>query len=170
MQFIYLGEAKFYEERMSEFLSASKNLEIKELSTGIEINVQNNSGQVGGTENKVADKSMDINDVTCDNPTVIGEHIFNFYNKIFNQPIFNQPDPYREGDLEQFLGEEGIRQMGKISPAMQPMLESDFSFWEATQAIDQIKQNKNGGPDKITSDLLKFLFKLSPYLINQCFI
>ena len=63
MQFIYLGEARFDEENMREFLSASKNLEIKELSTGIEINVQNNSGQVGGTENKVADKSMDINDV-----------------------------------------------------------------------------------------------------------
>ena len=38
MQFIYLGEAKFYEERMSEFLMVSKNLEIKELSTGIEMN------------------------------------------------------------------------------------------------------------------------------------
>ena len=33
MQFIYLGEARFYEERMSEFLTVSKNLEIKELST-----------------------------------------------------------------------------------------------------------------------------------------
>ena len=36
MQFIYLGEARFYEESMSEFLSF---LEIKELSTGIEMNV-----------------------------------------------------------------------------------------------------------------------------------
>ena len=32
LQFIYLGEAKFYEERMNEFLSVSKNLEIQELS------------------------------------------------------------------------------------------------------------------------------------------
>merc|ERR1711949_108278 len=38
MQFIYLGEAKFDEERMNEFLKVSKNLEIKELSTGIEMN------------------------------------------------------------------------------------------------------------------------------------
>ena len=38
MQFIYLGEARFYEERMSEFLMASKNLEIKDLSTGIDMN------------------------------------------------------------------------------------------------------------------------------------
>ena len=40
MQFIYLGEAKFYEERMSEFLMVSKNLEIKDLSNGIEMNDQ----------------------------------------------------------------------------------------------------------------------------------
>ena len=35
MQFIYLGEAKFYEERMSEFLMIAKNLEIEQLSRGI---------------------------------------------------------------------------------------------------------------------------------------
>ena len=33
MQFIYFGETKFCEERMSELLVVSKNLEIKELST-----------------------------------------------------------------------------------------------------------------------------------------
>ena len=55
MQFIYLGEAGFYEERMSEFLTVSKNLEIKELSTGIEMN-----DQVESNENNDADESMDI--------------------------------------------------------------------------------------------------------------
>ena len=29
MQFIYLGETRFYEERMNEFLTVSKNLEIR---------------------------------------------------------------------------------------------------------------------------------------------
>ena len=43
IQFIYLGGARFYEERMSEFLMVSKNLEIKELSTGIEMNNQTDS-------------------------------------------------------------------------------------------------------------------------------
>ena len=37
LQFIYLGEAKFYEERMNEFLSVSKSLEIQELSKDVEI-------------------------------------------------------------------------------------------------------------------------------------
>ena len=31
MQFLYLGEATFYEERMNEFLAVAKSLEIKEL-------------------------------------------------------------------------------------------------------------------------------------------
>ena len=36
LQFIYLGEAKFYEERMNEFLNVAKNLDIRELAKGIE--------------------------------------------------------------------------------------------------------------------------------------
>ena len=37
IQFIYLGEATFHEERMDEFLAVAKSLEIKELcNTGIE--------------------------------------------------------------------------------------------------------------------------------------
>lgn len=33
---MYLGEAKFYEERMDEFIMVDKNLEVKELSKGVE--------------------------------------------------------------------------------------------------------------------------------------
>ena len=56
MQFIYLGEARFFEERLSEFLTVSKNLEIKELSTGIEMKVENTETN----ENNGADESIDI--------------------------------------------------------------------------------------------------------------
>ena len=45
---------------MSEFLTVSKNLEIKELSTGIELNDQTTSDQVESNENNVADENMDI--------------------------------------------------------------------------------------------------------------
>ena len=38
LQFMYLGEAKFYEERMNKFLCAVKDLEIKELCKGVESN------------------------------------------------------------------------------------------------------------------------------------
>ena len=37
LQFIYLGEAKFYQERMNEFFNVAKSLEIKEISKNIEI-------------------------------------------------------------------------------------------------------------------------------------
>ena len=43
MQFIYLGEARLNEERMTEFIMVSKNLEIKELSNVIEMNHQSGS-------------------------------------------------------------------------------------------------------------------------------
>ena len=56
MQFIYQGEASFSEERMSEFLTVSKNLEIKELSAGIKLNDQNTETY----ENNVTDENMDI--------------------------------------------------------------------------------------------------------------
>ena len=43
MQFIYLGEARFDEDRIGEFLMVSKNLEIKGLSTDLEKNEQTSS-------------------------------------------------------------------------------------------------------------------------------
>ena len=60
MQFIYLGEARFYEDRMSEFLTVSKNLEIKELSNGIEMKDETTSDHEESNENNVADENMDI--------------------------------------------------------------------------------------------------------------
>ena len=37
LQFMYLGEATFYHDRMNEFLSVAKTLEIKELSKDVEM-------------------------------------------------------------------------------------------------------------------------------------
>ena len=47
LQFIYLGKATFYQERMNEFLQVGKNLEIKEISSDIESfdNKENNDTQ-----------------------------------------------------------------------------------------------------------------------------
>ena len=76
MQFIYLGEARFYEERMSEFLMVSKNLEIKGLSTGIEKNDQTTSNEESSDhENGFAEDDTYeqptqnfSEDVTCSEP------------------------------------------------------------------------------------------------------
>ena len=43
LQFIYLGEASFHEERVNEFLSVAKTLEIKELSRDVESNITEES-------------------------------------------------------------------------------------------------------------------------------
>ena len=58
MQFFYRGEAKIYEERMSEFLMVSENLEIKELSTGIK------ASSIEEHDNTVADEGLVINEDT----------------------------------------------------------------------------------------------------------
>merc|ERR1712243_183454 len=44
-QFIYLGQASFYQERMNEFLNVATSLEIKEICEGIEIKMENQEFQ-----------------------------------------------------------------------------------------------------------------------------
>ena len=51
LQFMYLGEGKFYYERMGEFLKVAKDLEVKEISKGVEM--QNEEEEV--TEETVVD-------------------------------------------------------------------------------------------------------------------
>ena len=67
--------------------------------------------------------NMEIDSSLCEDPSIIGDHVYNSYKK-----IFNQKDPYKVGDVQRFLGDEGIKQMGKINPAMKEMIETDFSF------------------------------------------
>ena len=45
LQFMYLGEATFYQERMEHFLDAAKNLEIKELSKDVEFDEDAHGGE-----------------------------------------------------------------------------------------------------------------------------
>ena len=37
LQFMYLGEGRFYYERLGEFIKVAKDLEVKEISKGVEI-------------------------------------------------------------------------------------------------------------------------------------
>ena len=41
LQFMYLGEGKFYQERMGEFIKVAKDLEVKEISKGVEMPGEN---------------------------------------------------------------------------------------------------------------------------------
>ena len=58
LQFMYLGEGKFYYERMEEFIKVAKDLEVKEISKGVEIpNVEEDV-----TEETVNDDETDVVD------------------------------------------------------------------------------------------------------------
>ena len=37
LQFMYLGEGKFYHERMKEFIKVAKDLEVKDICDGLEL-------------------------------------------------------------------------------------------------------------------------------------
>ena len=52
MQFIYFGEARFYEDKISEFLQVSKDLEIKDLSTHMKMNNEIASNEENENEHK----------------------------------------------------------------------------------------------------------------------
>ena len=43
LQFMYLGQATFYQERMNEFLNVAKSLEIKEISKDVDRDVADSS-------------------------------------------------------------------------------------------------------------------------------
>ena len=103
---------------------------------------------------------MSINSIDSSNPVEIGAHMHEIYNG-----IFNQNDPYKDGDLQKFLGDEGITKLGAIKHEYKEMCDASFSKYEVIMALNELGRNKNGGPDKVTSELVKFLFKIYPNLI-----
>ena len=72
LQFMYLGEAKFYEERMNEFLSVVKNLEIKELSNGFE----SKEPELNHTPNESTKESFDRFNENSDDLTLDDDKLF----------------------------------------------------------------------------------------------
>ena len=76
---------------------------------------------------------MTIDNEICNDPLEIGKHIFTSYNS-----IFNQKDPYNTGDLQNFLGPEGLNKLGKIDNKLAVMLDSPFSLVEVSAAINKL--------------------------------
>ena len=79
LQFIYLGEAKFLEHRVNEFLSVAKNLEIKEFSneTASDSDVSNSNNTSENVDYNVSETinvECDVADIVQkDNSTIEGE-------------------------------------------------------------------------------------------------
>ena len=70
MQFIYLGEATFYEERMNEFIAVAKSLEIKELC-----NAENETNVDDDSEQSANDPVASTN--TFEEETIRSTHVMN---------------------------------------------------------------------------------------------
>ena len=64
LQFIYLGEATFYEERMNHFLEAAKSLEIKELNKEVEEAPDEEDNSIQENENLIIRDSIDEQQTT----------------------------------------------------------------------------------------------------------
>ena len=55
LQFMYLGEGRFYHERMGEFIKVAQDLEVKEISDGVEMG----SGEEETAEEDVIEEEID---------------------------------------------------------------------------------------------------------------
>ena len=63
LQFMYLGQATFYQDRMNEFLDVAKSLEIKEISKDVEHDDVDTFRGQENDENRQVDNDIDSNDL-----------------------------------------------------------------------------------------------------------
>merc|ERR1712131_23080 len=63
LQFMYLGQATFYQDRMNEFLDVAKSLEIKEISKDVERDDVDTFRGQENDENRQVDNDIDSNDL-----------------------------------------------------------------------------------------------------------
>ncbi len=105
-------------------------------------------------------KSMLINNTETFDQGLIAEHLNYTYKN-----IFNQVDPYIEGNLETFLGEEGLSLYGKISEEDKLICDSPYTFPEMEHAIKKIGNAATAGHDHVTGKLLHHIFPYIKYLI-----
>merc|ERR1712131_220953 len=80
LQFMYLGQATFYHDRMNEFLDVAKSLEIKEISKDVEFDdVDSIRGQENDENNSQVDKENEKNDISFNSDSYVVENRSNQY-------------------------------------------------------------------------------------------
>ena len=110
MEFIYLGEARLKEERITEFLLVSQNLEIKDLSTGIEINNPSPSDETSKEqENDITDN---------DNVSEHGEIVEHERQTTTDSPSDKEINEYENKVSHEDVGEDtdSVKHAGKQFP------------------------------------------------------
>ena len=76
LQFMYLGQATFYQDRMNEFLEVAKSLEIKEISKDVECDDVDIFGNHDNVEhNSQLDKEVSKNDKAFENKSYVLEEL-----------------------------------------------------------------------------------------------
>merc|ERR1712189_110156 len=73
LQFMYLGQATFYQDRMKEFLDVAKSLEIKEISKDVECDNDDTCQQ--NDDNSQVDNEIGSNDISSINQNFVSEEI-----------------------------------------------------------------------------------------------
>ena len=74
LQFMYLGQATFYQDRMNKFLNAAKSLEIKEISKTVESEDVDIRGQENDENNQIENENV-IKDKSSMNENYVLEEI-----------------------------------------------------------------------------------------------
>ena len=101
LEFMYLGVATFYQERMNEFLNVAKNLQIKEISKDVEFNdTEETNDNNFEPENQHFDEQNDaseiynfVSDQFINNTTNQSVYTSSSINKNRNQLVHNSNSP-----------------------------------------------------------------------------
>ena len=96
---------------------------------------------------------------TLSHPADIAAHISSIYAKVFNKESHSNMS-----DLENFLAQDRDK-IGRITDSIKNDLEYDLNLTEMRQGIKALKLTSKGGPDGITSRLLKYLANILPQLV-----
>merc|ERR1712133_111993 len=90
LEFMYLGVASFYQERMNDFLNVAKNLEIKEISEEVEFDD-------GNVSNEEKDETENVSDTELVSKTQT--YIYADTNTDTNRPINGDSQLHRKTEL-----------------------------------------------------------------------
>ena len=98
LQFMYLGKASFYEERMNQFLSAAKSFEVKEISEGYEV-PHNETEIVDNIETSPEPQLME----TTEGENVIVDQHFYQLEKNITTKMFTCPECDKESNHSEHM-------------------------------------------------------------------
>ena len=102
--------------------------------------------------------------ITITNPVDIAGHFTKTYEKLFNTKHKSSKEM-----LVDFMGKD-IDKLGKITNIERDNLAADISYEEMQDCIEEMRLSAQGGPDGLTSRLLKVIASRLPNLVHGAMI